>query len=277
MDGVLKKPVTFIFLVLLTLLMLIPLLWVLLLSFKTSSEIFTEPLRLPKTWHFENYKTAFVSMHFFRLFKNTMVIATISILGGFIINIMSSFAIARFKFGSGKIQHLFYLYYVSGVIVPVFVLLFPIYVMNAKMHLINTPWSMILPYLGWSVPLDTLLLVGALKSFPASVEDAAVIDGCGIFQLIIKIALPIIKPTLITVLIFSFLGMWNEFPLAVVMINSPENYTIALAVSYFKGMFSVNYSLMTAGIVIITIPQLIFYTIFQRYIIEGVTSGAVKG
>ncbi len=272
-----KKILYVIFVAIITIVIAIPLIWVLLLSVKTNNEIFNSPLSWPKTMHFENYLVAFNKMRFFTLLKNTMYISIISIIGGYIINLLSSFAIARMKFGSGRIQNFFYLYFMTGIIMPVFVILFPIYMMNSKMGLINTYWSMILPYLGWSVPMDTLLLVGALRNFPSAVEEAAVIDGCNITRLIVQIVTPIIKPTLITVLIVSFLGMWNEFPLAVVMINKQEMYTIALAVSFFKGLYSINYDTLTAAIVIIMIPQIVFYSVFQRHIIEGVTAGAVKG
>ena len=273
----LNKMLYTVFVAVITILIAIPIIWVLLLSLKTNTEIFNSPLSLPKTIHFENYMVAFNKMHFFTLFKNTMYISIISIIGGYIINLLSSFAIARMKFGSGKVQHFFYMYFMTGIIMPVFVILFPIYMMNTKMGLINTYWSMILPYLGWSVPMDTLLLVGALRNFPSAIEEAAIIDGCNITRLIVQIVTPIIKPTLVTVLIVSFLGMWNEFPLAVVMINKQEMYTIALAVSFFKGLYSINYDTLTAAIVIIMVPQIAFYSIFQRHIIEGVTAGAIKG
>ena len=107
--------------------------------------------------------------------------------------------------------------------------------------------------------------------------EAAIIDGCSIWQLLFRILVPVAKPVISTALIMTFLACWNDFPLAKIMLNSPDVRTLSIAAAYFKGTFSTNYALMTAGCVILIIPQLLIFTIFQRYIISGVTAGAVKG
>ena len=257
-------------------LMMVPIFWIVLMSLKSNIEIFNYPFLLPNPPKFQNYTAAWTRVNFLNLMKNTLTIAVFTIIAGTIISIMSSFVIARFRF-SAKIQNAFYVYFISGIITPVFVLLFPVYIIIHKMGLHGTYWSIILPYLGWCAPMNTLILVGAMRNVPTALEEAAALDGCGMLRILFNVFVPVLKPTIATIVLVQFLGIWNEFPLASVMINRPVNYTIALAVSFFKGMYTINYAHQTAAIMIVTIPQLIFFIIFQRYVIEGITAGALKG
>lgn len=266
-----------ILLFLLVVLMTIPLIWIIFLSLKTNVEIFNEPFALPAIPRWDNYVEAIKVMGLSVLIRNTLLIASISITGGMFMTIISSFAISRMRFGKDRLQNIFYIFFISGVIVPVFVILFPVYIITVKLGLVDTLWAMILPYLGWAAPMNTLIMVGSFRSISTSLEEAAIIDGCGLMKIIFRIEVPILIPTIATTFIISFLGIWNDFPLSVVMLTSPNVRTVALAASYFKGLYSLNYSLMTAGIIILLVPQLIVFSFFQKYIVEGISSGSVKG
>jgi raffinose/stachyose/melibiose transport system permease protein len=124
---------------------------------------------------------------------------------------------------------------------------------------------------------NTLLFVGFMREFPKAIEEAAIIDGCNLMALIAKVVIPITKPVIATVLIFDLLYNWNEFPFAVTLLNKAYMFTISLGISFFKGEYTMDYAAMMAATVIILIPQLIIFGFFQRYIIEGMTAGAVKG
>lgn len=137
--------------------------------------------------------------------------------------------------------------------------------------------STILTHIGWTAPMNMMIMVSGFRSIPDSLEEAAIIDGCSIWQLLFRILVPVAKPVISTALIMTFLACWNDFPLAKIMLNSPDVRTLSIAAAYFKGTFSTNYALMDRGCVILIIPQLLIFTIFQRYIISGVTAGAVKG
>ena len=156
-------------------------------------------------------------------------------------------------------------------------MILPIYLVMVKLKLYDTLWSTIFTHIGWTAPMNMMILVSGFKAIPDSLEEAAVIDGCNIWQLLFRILVPIAKPVISTAFIMTFLACWNDFPLAKIMLNSPKVRTLSIAAAYFKGQFSTNYALMTAGCVILIVPQLLIFTVFQRFIIEGVTAGAVKG
>ena len=265
------------FLLVFALLTVIPVFWAFTLSVKSNTEIFNAPFSLPQHWMWSNYASALKIMKLPILVRNTMIDVVVSVSVGMLLTVFSSFAISRMRFGRGRLQNFFYMLFIAGVIVPVFVILFPVYIINYKIGALGTLWAMILPHIAWSAPMNTLLMVSTFKSIPESLEEAAIIDGSSLMRVIFGIDMPIMIPTLATVLIISFLGVWNDFSLAVVMLNSTENRTVALAVSFFKGLYSVDYAQMTAAIMILVAPQIFVFSFFQKYIIDGLTIGAVKG
>ena len=134
-----------------------------------------------------------------------------------------------------------------------------------------------MPLLASSIAFNSLVFVGFLKSFPSEIEEAAVIDGCDLLSLCTRIVAPISTPVFATVIVFNVLYVWNEFPLTVTMIYRPEMYNISLGVSLFRSKYGIDYSGIVAGTVLVVIPQLVFYGLFQRHIVKGLTSGAIKG
>ena len=262
--------------VLITLLMIFPFVWTIVMSFKTDTDIINAPLALPKVWNFDNYIRALKALDIFAMYKNTFFIVIVTQIVSLVITFMSSFAICRMKFKNRKIKNLLYSYYLIGISVPVYILLFPIYRINIQLGVLDTPWSLILPYIAITIPFNTLLFVGFMKGFPQELEEAAIIDGCNLFQLCTRVVVPILKPVIATVTVFNVIYNWNEFPFAVTYISSPANYTVSLATSMFKGAYSRDYSAMIAAAVLIMIPQLIFYALLQKQIIAGMTEGAVK-
>lgn len=260
-----------------TLLILLPVLWVGFLSFRNSSEILNNPFSWPESWSLENYTRAFATLDFFTLYKNTIIVAVITIVIEIIITFMSSFALTRMVFKSKKLQNLIQLYFISGLAIPAFILIFPVYRITILLDLLNSYWSLVLPYIATSIAFNTLLFTGFLREFPKEVEEAAIIDGSGLYTLCKSIVFPIISPVVSTVFIFNILYIWNEFPFAVTLISDAAKYTISLGISQFKGAYSIDYGGTLAAGILIIIPQLIFFGVFQRFIIEGMTAGAVKG
>lgn len=260
-----------------TLIILLPVLWVCFLSFRTSSEILNNPFSWPESWSLENYKRAFATLDFFTLYKNTGIVAIVTIVLEILITFMSSFALTRMVFKSKKMQNLIQLYFISGLAVPAFILIFPVYRITIMLDLLNSYWSLILPYIATAIAFNTLLFTGFLRGFPKEVEEAAIIDGSGLYTLCRSIVFPIITPVVSTVFIFNILYIWNEFPFAVTLISDAAKYTISLGISQFKGAYSIDYGGTLAAGMLLIVPQLIFFGIFQRFIIEGMTAGAVKG
>ena len=255
----------------------VPVLWLIFLSMKTNNDILTNPLALPDKLHLENYVNAFNTIPFLSMIKNTALVICVAVPTALVFSIFAAFAMGRMRFGNGKLQHSVYSYFVCGVIMPTCVMILPIYLVMVKVGLYDTLWSTILTHIGWTAPMNMMILVAGFKNIPDSLEEAAIIDGCNIWQVLFRVLIPCAKPVISTALILTFLACWNDFPLAKIMLNSPEVRTLSIAAAYFKGMYSADYALMTAGCVILIIPQLLVFTIFQKYIINGVTAGAVKG
>lgn len=271
------KIVRMVVLVLLAAVFIVPIVYTVVISLKTQTEIFTNPLSLPRSLQWRNYAMAWEIMDYPRTAFNTIMISLLSASGGLIMVILSSFAISRMRFGKGRLQNGTYSYFIAGIIVPTFVLLFPIYMMEAKLKILNTWWGVVLPYWGWTAPMHTLILVAAFRSIPETLDEAAIIDGCSTIGILFRIHLPILKPAIVTCFIVAILGVFNEFPLSSVILTSPGIQTLALTASRFKGMFSVNYALMSAGVVLIAIPEIIFFSFFQKNIVSGMIVGSVKG
>ena len=271
-----KKTTMYIGMILITLLVVFPFIWMVILSLKTNSEIMSSPLSLPKSLNFDNYKNALETLDYLRLYSNTFFVCIISVVVEVIITFLSSFVLSRMVFQNKKIPKFIYEFLIMGLSISPFILLFPVYKINMAMGL-RGKLALIFPYIATSISFNTLLLVGYLKSLPTEIDEAAVIDGCNIWNLMLKVILPMTKPVIATIVIFNVLYIWNEFPFASVMLRDVSDYTLSMGASFFKGNYTVDYGGIVASSIMIIIPELIFYGIFQKNIVEGMTAGAVKG
>ncbi|MCI8320839.1 MAG: carbohydrate ABC transporter permease [Dorea sp.] len=271
-----KRTVQYVLMAVITILVVFPFVWMLLLSFKTNSEILSSPLSLPKSFNLDNYKHAMETLNFPKLYANTIFVCVISLAAELVITFFSSFVLARMEFKNEKIRKMLYGFLIMGLSISPFILLFPVYKINVFFGL-RGKLALIFPYIATSISFNTLLLVGYLKSLPTEIDEAAVIDGCNIWDLMIRVILPMTKPVIATVVIFNVLYIWNEFPFASVMLRDVSDYTLSMGASFFKGTYTVDYGGIVASSVMIIIPELIFYGIFQKNIVEGMTAGAVKG
>lgn len=271
-----KKKILTCLMVVITLLMVFPFVWMLMLSFKTSGEIMSNPLALPASLNLNNYINSVNTLNFFQLYGNTFLVCILSLCFELVITFLSSFVLARMEFRNPRIKKLLYSYLILGLSVSPFILLFPVYKINIFFGL-RGKWALVLPYVATSVSFNTLLLVGYLKALPREIDEAAIIDGCSVWDLMIRVILPMTKPVIATIVIFNVLYIWNEFPFASVMLRDAADYTLSMGTSFFKGTYTVDYGGIVATSVMIIIPELIFYGLFQKNIVEGMTAGAVKG
>lgn len=271
-----KKAGMYVLIAIITALVVFPFIWMLVLSFKTNSEIMSSPLSLPEVFNLDNYKHALEILNFPRLYANTFFVCIVSLVVELIITYFSSFVLARMEFKNKKIKKMLYGFLILGLSVSPFILLFPVYKINVIFGL-RGKLALILPYVATSISFNTLLLVGYLKALPSEIDEAAIIDGCNIWDLMFRIILPMTKPVIATIVIFNVLYIWNEFPFASVMLREASDYTLSMGASFFKGTYTVDYGGIVASSVMIIIPELIFYGLFQKNIVEGMTAGAVKG
>ncbi len=270
------KVVLYSLMILVTLFALFPFLWMIFLSFKDNSSILNNPIALPTAFRFDNYAQALAKVDFIRMYANTLFVAAVAVTAQMVICFMSSFALAKLVFRP-KVKNGLYLYLIAGLTISSFILLFPIYRITSNIGLRDNLCGLVLPYIATSISFNTLLMVSFLKDLPKEVDEAALIDGCNLFQLSTRVVLPMAKPVFATLIVFSTLHIMNEFPLASILIDSRKNFTLSLTASLFKGEYATNYGGTIAASVLIIVPELMFYAFFQRYIVDGITAGAVKG
>ena len=261
---------------LVTFLILLPLLWIVLLSFQPSAKILNDPFSFVALT-LDNYMNAITSLPLLQMYTNTIFIALVSVTVGAAVSFMAAFALTRLVFRRRRVQSGIRFYLLAGLAVPVYILLFPVYRLDLALGVFGTYAALILPYIAVSIPFNTLLLTGFLREFPAEIEEAAIIDGAGLWRLVTSIVLPLMRPVIATILIFNVVYVFNEFPFASILINDPDLVTVSLAVSRFQGQFTVDYGGMMASATLVLLPQLVIYAIFQRQVIAGLTVGAVKG
>jgi len=271
-----KLGVSYVLMVLLTLVIVIPIIWLGFISMKSNSEILNDPLSLPQSLNFENYKSALRTLDLATLYKNTFFIAVCALVVEIVITFSSAVGLARLHYRNPSVSAGLQYFLLIGLAVSPFILLFPIYRIN-KFFGFGQHLSLILPYIATSVSFNTLLFTAYLRTVPKELDEAALMDGVSLWQLITKILVPIAKPVLATVIIFNLLYIWNEYPFASIMIENPAYYTISRGIAAFQGQYSIDYGGLSAYSVMVLLPELVFYGIFQRHVVDGMTVGAVKG
>ncbi|MFF9813550.1 carbohydrate ABC transporter permease [Streptomyces sp. NPDC014006] len=262
---------------LITFVILIPLLWILLLSFQTNDTILAHPFSFSHLT-LANYQQALETLNLLVMYKNTLILAVVSVTVGLFISYLAAFALTRmvFRRGGRRTQNTLRYYFLGGLAIPVYILLFPVYRIDIALGLFGTYAALILPYIAVSIPFNILLLTGFLRDFPDDIEQAAVMDGVGLWRMAWKIVFPLMRPVVATLAILNVIYVWNEFPFAVTLINDPSLTTASLAVSQFQGVYSVNYGAMMASATLVLLPQLAIYAAFQKQVIAGMTAGAVR-
>jgi raffinose/stachyose/melibiose transport system permease protein len=269
-SGVLKYIVLFFF----GITMLYPLLWTLINSFKDNTDIFRHPFSLPAKWMIDNYINAWKIGHLNVSFVNSMIVSFLTVALIILLSSMASFVLARINF---KFSFAIYSFFLLGMMVPQTSVMIPLFVLYKNLGLINKYSSLIVSYTAFGISMAVFILVGFMKSIPKELEEAAIIDGCSGQRIFLTIILPLSRSALVTVAILSFLDAWNEYLFALVFIANPAVKTLSLALANFRDAHAVHYGLMSAGIVISTLPVIIIYILLQEQVIKGLTAGAVKG
>ena len=275
--STLGKIVFYFIIISISVIIVIPFLWMILLSFKTNNEIINSPLSIPELLNPENYKKALNTLDLLQMYGNTLFLVVIAVFFSTAFTFMSSFAIAKMSFKNNAIPNGIYLFFLLGLAVPVYILLFPIYRINLKSGILGSYLGLILPYIAVNISFNTLLFVGFLKDFPSELIEAPIMDGINLIQLCTRVVIPVMKPTFVTVILFNAIYIFNEFPFASTFLNDTNKYTLSLMASMFKGQYSMDYGAIIAASIMIIIPELVFYAFFQKYIISGMTEGAIKG
>lgn len=252
-----------------------PLIWLVDFSLASNSEMFTKGLLIwPANIRWDNYVKAFVDGNFLLYFKNSLLINVLAVILVIIISVMLAFACTRMHWKlSGTVRNLVLL----GMMIPIHATLLPNYVIYDRIGITDSLWALLIPYVAFSLPQGLFLTSAFMESIPKEIEEAAMIDGAGIYRIIWQIITPMIKSSLVTVAIMTFLNNWNEFMMASTYLSSPKWRTLPFSVLEFTGLYASNYSVQFAVMALTAAPMVIIYIILNKQITRGVAMGAVKG
>lgn len=253
-------------------LVLVPLLVLFINSFKTSGDANSMSLSLPKVWVLDNYRTVIEQGKLVSSFLNGFLYAVCSVV--IIVTVVSAaaFVIARNKKG---INGFLYYFIISGIAMPINTV--ALMKVMQTLHIMNTRFGIILIYAAVNIPLSLFLSYGFVGTIPREIDEAAVIDGCKPFQLFRIVIFPLLKPILSTLFVLNFMAVWNDFTMPLYYLNNSKKWPMTLAVYNFFGIFENSWNLVSADIILTLLPVLIIFILGQKYIVGGVSAGAVKG
>jgi raffinose/stachyose/melibiose transport system permease protein len=253
---------------------LFPLLWMGYTSLKSNREITMNTFSLPTVWHLENYVNAWQTARIGTYFLNSVVVSLAAVLLTILAGAAAGFILAKFRF---RLRGLVYGFFIIGMLIPLQSVLVPLFIQMRDFHLLDNPWSLILSYTAFGLPIAIFLMESFIRSFPDSLIEAAVLDGASIVRIFRSLVLPISSPVIATVSILSFLNNWEEFSFALIFLTKDEKKTLPLGLYNFLGAYTADYAGLMAALVIASVPLIVLYFLLQEQIIKGMTAGAVKG
>lgn len=261
--------VAHIVLVLWALIVILPLLWTIMSSFKDSLSILASPFSLPKSLNFDNFARAWTTAGIGRYFLNTVLVVGVALVLVMLLGAMAAYVLARFQFPGRRI---IYYAFIAGLTFPLFLAIVPLFFILQSLHLLGTYPGLILTYVAFALPFTVFFLYAFFRQLPEEISEAAAIDGAGDFRTFFGIMLPMAKPGLVSVAIFNFLGLWNQYLIPVVLNTDRDKYVLAQGLANMQAQqgYQTDWSGMFASVTITILPVLIVYVIFQRQLQGGV-------
>lgn len=265
--------VTQVILMILAALAIFPFLWMISTSLKGAEEAFSYPPNLlPKVFKWENYKKAMTALPFGRAYFNSFKLAVINVVGQVLTSAMAGYSLGKLKFRGHNVV---FSAFIAVMMVPYTVISIPLFMMFSTMNLIDTHLAIILMTAAY-MPMGVFMCRQFIMAIPDELMEAGIIDGANYGSMFFKIVIPLIKPALASLGIFSFMWNWNSFYTPLIFLSSQENFTVPLLLNMFKGKYTVDWSLIMAASTIAVIPVLVVYLFGQKYIIEGITITGMK-
>jgi len=274
MDKV-KKTFLYVALSIWAIIQVFPLYYLITFSLKSNGEILGENiLGLPIKWLWSNYRKVLNESNLLRYLGNSVFVTVITILCVIIISLMAAYALYRMKW---RLQGFFIMFFMLGLTVPIHSSVLPVFVILKKIRLLDTYWALILPYIAFSLSMAILMCSGFLKGVPVELEEAACMDGCGVYKIFWRIIVPVMKPAFTTVAIFTYLSSWNELMFSTIFINSDKFRTLPVGIQMLSSSLITDWGVVGAALVLSLIPTMILYICLSQKVQEGMVMGAVKG
>lgn len=271
----LKQTLTMIPMILLAGIQLFPLIWLVDFSLCKSNQLFTSGILVwPEQLQWGNYVKALTGSNFLHYLGNSILINALAVILVVIISIMAAFACTRMHW---KLKGLVTMVLMMGLMIPIHATLLPNYMIFDKMRILDTIFALLIPYVAFSLPQGFFLTSSYMDSVPKELEEAAIMDGCGIYRTLLVIVLPMMKSSITTVAIMTYLNNWNEFVMAMTYLSSPDWKTLPFAILEFTGQYSSDYAVQFAVMTLSALPAIIIYVLLNKHITKGVAMGAVKG
>jgi raffinose/stachyose/melibiose transport system permease protein len=260
-----------------TLMVLVPFIWMVMMSFRTTAGILQNPYGFPVEFRWQNYVKLMVDpqIRFYRFFFNSMFVTFFSLLLSSILAAMGGYGFGRPRYKFPYREGLFYLL-LFALMLPVQVMYIPQFVMMSNYGLLQTRWALVLVYTAGALPVSVFLMRTYFSQLPSEIEDAARIDGASEFRTFWQVMLPMAQPALVTVVLVNFVHFWNELLLAITMVPDPEKRTLPAALFHFVGEHGSDYAMAATSLVAAMLPLLIVYLLLSERFVEGLTAGAVK-
>lgn len=267
--------VNYLFLIVLAAFVFLPMYWIVRTSLMTVLEIFQfPPLWFPKVFSLRNYGEVMERVKFGMLFMNTFIIIVPVLIGVALTSTLAAFGFSRIEF---PLRNFWFSLVIMTILLPGIVTLIPTYIGWSKLHLVNTFWPLIVPAFFGGGAFNIFLLRQFLMTLPRELDESAIIDGAGYMTIYSRITLPLIKPAIVVVLLFTFVGVWNDFLGQLVYLGKEQVQTVALGLQSLRGNLNTPYNLMMAATAILVAPAIVVFLIGQRYFIEGIATTGIKG
>ncbi|KRF03638.1 sugar ABC transporter permease [Paenibacillus sp. Soil766] len=264
----------FLFLLIGTVVMLFPIYMGLLNSVKTQSEMLTNILSFPADFQFSNYASAFEKIHFVRSLSNTIQIAVVGLFGIIGCASLAGYKLSRTK---GKLSAFLFGLFILSMLIPFHSVMITLVKISRELHIQGSIYGLGIIYIGLGVSMAIFLYHGFVKSIPRDLDEAAVIDGCGEYKLFFTVIFPLLLPVTATIAILNLLWIWNDFLLPLLILTDSDRYTLLLSTNMLFGEYSNDWSNILAALLLAMLPVIIFYLFLQKYILNGIAEGAIKG
>lgn len=251
-----------------------PIVFVLVTSFKETSEFYKNIWGLPERWAIENYQAAWETAHISEYMKNSLIVVVATLTLTLITGALAGYALSRFRIKNAELIMLLILF---CTMIPSEAVIMPVYTMISRAKLTGSYWALILPYTGWGLPMTTYIFRNFFDTLPNELLESAKIDGCSEFKAFLSISVPLMRPAIATNAIFLFVSWWGELLWATVELSSSTMKTIPIGLISFSSAFGTNWGALSAAICVVLIPITVFFLFSQKYFISGLTGGAVKG